>query len=93
LAIREWRGCHAVSTDRYTGEPRLRDGGHPDVGFDGENVGAALDHLHRGNPVAGTYLQHAVRIRCQHIVDQLVGIARTIRVVVLCRAAARLTTV
>ena len=65
----------------------LGDGGHAGVGLDGEEFGASFDHLHRGDTGAGTRLEDAARTRRQHVVDQLVGVARTKSVVVLCRAS------
>ena len=69
----------------FDGDPLgPRDGGHPGVGLDGKQVGAAFDQLHRGNPGSGAALEDAMRMRCEHVVDQLVGIARTKGVVVFC---------
>jgi hypothetical protein len=64
----------------------LGDGGHPGIGLDRKDVGASLDELHRRNPGAGTRIKDTVSTRRQHVVDQLVGVPRTMRVIVVCRA-------
>jgi hypothetical protein len=54
--------------------------------LDGEEFGTSFDHLHRGDTGAGARLEDAARTGRQHVVDQLVGVARPIGVVVVCRS-------
>jgi hypothetical protein len=64
----------------------LCDRGHPGVGLDGKDLGASFGELHRGNPSAGAHIKNMVGAEREQVVDQLVGVARTMCVVAVGRA-------
>src|ERR1700739_3688681 len=66
---------------------RLGNPGHPGIGLDRKEIDASFDELHRGDTSAGARLENTANARREHILDQLVGVAGAIRVVVVCRAS------
>ncbi len=81
------RGVPLLECRDFNGDALgLGDSSHAGVGLDGKESGASFDHLHRGDTGTGTRLEDAASAGRQHVVDQLVGVARTIGIVVLCRA-------
>jgi hypothetical protein len=64
----------------------LCNGGHPGIGLDCKDIGAAFNELARGNPRAGAHIENTASTTFQKVVDELVGVARTVCVIAVCRA-------
>jgi hypothetical protein len=63
---------------------------HPRIGFDRQNIDAAVGQLARGNACAGSHVEGPFDTRRDEVVDQLHRVAGTVLVVGACRRTERL---